>query len=278
MGNVLAEPWGPASDAVSRYEAHSFTNLAPGFHRGLPSRSLTFRFSIGEPAEITGMPDPTQPPGTYFAFVGGLHSAPARVEHTGSGCGIGMDVSPLAARRLFGLPAGPLGSVVVDLDELLGTSLASELCDRLHAHDTWTARFAVLNEALCRIVLARNDVPPPRPEVVETWRCIVESRGTTTVEALARHVGWSRRHLASQFRSEIGVSPKQAIRVLRFETACSLLLSGGDQSLAAVAAATGFYDQSHLTREWGELAGCSPSEWLAEEFHDPPRQPGVSEA
>jgi AraC-like DNA-binding protein len=33
-----------------------------------------------------------------------------------------------------------------------------------------------------------------------------------------------------------------------------------------VAAVCGFYDQAHLNREWRELAGCSPTTWLAEEL------------
>jgi AraC-like DNA-binding protein len=37
------------------------------------------------------------------------------------------------------------------------------------------------------------------------------------------------------------------------------------RGLADVAAECGFYDQAHLTREWHDLAGCTPTTWLAEE-------------
>lgn len=97
-----------------------------------PAVVLTFRFSLDGETEISAMPDPTQSPAAYDAFVGGLHVAPALVAHDGSGCGIGVDVSPLSARRLFGVPAGALGSVVVGLSDLFGSSVSSELCERLH--------------------------------------------------------------------------------------------------------------------------------------------------
>lgn len=269
-GHVFCLPSGVAGEVARRYEAHAFCGLAAGFHRGLPSRALTFRFSLGEPTEITSMPDPGQPSETFLAFVGGLHSSPALIAHSGSGRGIGIDVSPLASRRLFGIPAGSLASVVVALDDLIGETVTTELCDRLHSAATWPERFGVLDEVLARVTRGHEPRSPP-PEVVEAWRCIVASRGGTSVEALAAHVGWSRRHLTSRFNTEIGLSPKVAIRVIRFEWACELLISDRDASLADVAAQVGFYDQSHLNREWSDLAGCSPTAWLAEELHDPPR-------
>lgn len=67
------------------------------------------------------------------------------------------------------------------------------------------------------------------------------------------------------------MGPKAVIRVVRFEYACELLLARQSRSLAEVAADAGYYDQSHLTREWSDLAGCTPTAWLAEAFHDPPR-------
>ena len=269
-GEVIALPAGRASRVVRRYEAHWFSGWPPGLHRGLPSRALTFRFNLDTPAEILSMPDPAQPPSSFFGFVGGLHSRPAMVAHSGSGQGFGVDVSPLASRKLFGLPAGSLSSMVVDLADLWGTQAAEELLERLHAAANWPERFGLVDEMFGRVLSSREDVRLPA-EVVEAWRCIVASRGRVSIEALAAHVRWSRRHLASRFKAEVGLSPKSVGRVVRFEHACELLLKAEPRSLAEVAAQAGYYDQPHLTREWSDLAGCTPTAWLAEEFHDPPR-------
>lgn len=53
---------------------------------------------------------------------------------------------------------------------------------------------------------------------------------------------------------------------MRFEAAHRLLRERQRPGLADVAVRCGYYDQAHLHREWREPAGCTPAQWLAEEF------------
>ena len=75
-------------------------------------------------------------------------------------------------------------------------------------------------------------------------------------------MGWSDRHLAREFRREIGLTPKAAARVIRFDRARRLLPR---HSGAVVAAECGYADQAHLIREFVAFTGLSPTRWLAEE-------------
>ena len=92
----------------------------------------------------------------------------------------------------------------------------------------------------------RDAVPP---EVTEAWRLLRATGGRCRVDDVARRVGWSRRHLAGRFAAEHGIGPKQAARLMRFEHARGLVLSGG--RLADVAARTGYADQA----PWPATAG-----------------------
>jgi len=60
----------------------------------------------------------------------------------------------------------------------------------------------------------------------------------------------------------IGVTPKMAASVIRFEQAASAL-SSKQSSLVDLAAAYGYADQSHLTRKFVRFAGDTPAAYAA---------------
>ena len=88
--------------------------------------------------------------------------------------------------------------------------------------------------------------------------------GRLAVADLARELGCSRRHLARRVGEEVGLGPKAFARVLRFRRAAGRLADPSGPSPAAVAAACGYSDQAHLTREVTALAGLPPAALRAE--------------
>jgi AraC-like DNA-binding protein len=260
--STTGRPAPPLRSFVDQYIGYRQEGFAPGLHRGLPSRHLTFIVSLADPVDIAGMPDAAQRPASYQAFLGGLHAAPATIRHDGTQVGVSIQLTPLGARALLGVPAGALAWSVVDLEDVIGRP-AHELVERLAAAPPGAARFAVLDDVLSRRLC---EPAGPSPETVQAWERLVASGGSVDVRTLAREVGWSRRHLSERFRTELGLPPKVLARVLRFERARRLLERPERPSLADVAVVCGYYDQAHLNREWRELAGCSPGVWLAEEL------------
>ena len=192
------------------------------------------------------------------AFAG---ETPGEIVHDGVQHGVQLELTPLGARSLLGLPAAALGPAVVDLGEFLGPD-ARELVERMTAVPAWADRFAVLDEVLPR---RPHHSATPMPAVARAWDRIVASGGADRIGDVADEVGYSRRHLADRFIREYGLTPKDVARVVRFERSKLLLQRRDRPTLAAVAAIAGYYDQAHLAREWRDLAGCPPSAWLAAE-------------
>ena len=264
---------------ISWYTGYRQAGVAPAVHRGLPSPFLTVIFTLDEPLEIAAHPDPGQPGGRYDTLVGGLHTAPALITHDGRQSGIQIGMSPLGARALLGVPAGELTSLDVEGADVLGP-LAAHISERLKEPADWPRRFEILNELLLdragagagagAAATEPGAVPGISREVRYAWQALLRSGGRIGVAQLAADTGWSDRHLRAQFRLEIGLTPKAAARVIRFDRARRRLTSrvraGGAPDLAELAADGGYYDQAHLDREFAALAGCAPTAWLAQEF------------
>jgi AraC-like DNA-binding protein len=276
-------PAGPLRRYVAWYTGYRQRGVPPARHRGLPSPYLTLIVTLDEPLTIEAHPDPGQPPGEFGTLLGGLHSAPALITHAGAQSGIQVALRPLGARALLGLPAGELAALDLPAEAVLG-GVCAELRDRIRAAAGWPERFAVLDEILLRSAglnsaglnsagLRRvGSSPQIAPEVGWAWHELLREGGTLRVSDLAAETGWSERHLTSRFRTEIGLAPKAAARVIRFDRArkrlVNQLTAGGDYLLADLAADCGYFDQAHLAREFRALAGCPPSQWLAEEFRN----------
>ena len=253
----MARPHPALRHLVRRYIGYRQDGVTLPRHRGLPSGSITLIVSLAEPIRFADGPGAG---GRHLeSLVGGLHLRPAVIEQDPYQHGMHIELNPLGVHALLGVPATALTSEVVGTDDLpvrWGRGLAGRLAEL----PGWDARFALLDRefrAALRPVTLTG-------EIQWAWRNLRASHGSYPVAGLAGEVGWSRRHFTERFGREVGLPPKQAARLIRFERSTGLIRAG--RPLAEVAAEGGFYDQAHLTNEWRALAGCTPGTWIAEEL------------
>lgn len=262
---ALRRPHELLAPYVSGYTGYRLTGFAPGEHKGLPSRHLTFIVQFDAPLQLVMDPGGRAEVQQFDALLSGLHTRPAVIRHDGTQHGVQLHLTPAGARALFGFPAGEVAADAVALEDAWGAT-GRELVDRLATVTTWPERFAVLDSVLLRAAAGRAEVPSAaRPETTEAWRQLVATDGRIDVRSLADQVGWSRRHLTGQFTAEFGFGPKEMARVLRFERSKQLFTRPGHATLATIAAECGYADQAHMAREWRGFAGASPTRWLAGE-------------
>lgn len=259
--HVTGTPALPLRPFVTRYTGYRYEGFPAGVHAGLPSQHLTFIVSLGDPIDVGVLHEPTLSRERFDALLGGLHTRPAAIHHTGDQYGVQLDVTPHGARALFGMPAAEVVDTNVAMDRVLGR-LTVELIDRLHETSTWAHRFTVIDDVLSRALTQSHDV---RPQVAHAWRRMVASGGGVEVADLATEVGYSRRHLTELFRREYGLAPKTFGRVVRFDRARRMLAAGTHPTLGALAHAAGYADQAHMDRDWRQFAGASPTRWLSDE-------------
>lgn len=202
------------------------------------------------------------------AFVVGNQSRPSLTQLGGHQHGVQVELSAGAALALLG-PVGELNNVAVPIEEVLDR-WAVRLVEQLGHAATWEERFTLLDG-----VFSALDIPDGEgisPEVSWLRRQLVASGGQARVEPLMDETGWSRRLVTERFRTQLGLAPKAYARIVRFQRAVGLLGGVRDgHTLADVAIECGYYDQSHLTRDFVALAGCTPTALMAEYTG----QPGV---
>ncbi|HUR07069.1 MAG TPA: helix-turn-helix domain-containing protein [Nonomuraea sp.] len=188
---------------------------------------------------------------------------PGDLRATGWGVGelLQIRLDPVAVAALLGASA-ELSGTVATLEDVWGRD-AGRVEDRLRAAASWDERFAIAADILGRRLGAH---PPVDSQVAHAWRRTLTSRGRVRVDGLADEVGWSRKRLWSRFRSQLGITPKRAAGLVRFDHVAHLLAAG--HAAARVAAESGYVDQSHLHREVATFAGLTPTAlavapWLA---------------
>lgn len=262
----LRRPHPALAHCVVRYLGYREHSGTPVRRRQAPGASCTLILGLGPPIRLHGPAGPSLP----VSFLAGMHDGPVLTEFTGHQYGLQVDLRPLGVFALLGRPMPELTNVAPQLTELDVPELAG-LPTRLAEEPDWPRRFALLDDVLlCRLDAS---AARPDPEVAWAWRRLVRSAGRVGVQELADDTGWSRRHLLTRFRGQVGLAPKTTARVLRFHHASRLLApasvysgtpSIAQPSISDVAATCGYADQSHLVREFHALAGCTPTEYLAE--------------
>ncbi|PSL00242.1 AraC-like DNA-binding protein [Murinocardiopsis flavida] len=240
-----------------------------GVHRGLPSSTVSITIPAGDAFEVEWV-DRSGSPTRLHGVVAGLHLDAAELRQVGCTRGVYLTLSPLGASALLGLPASALAGHAVDLADV--APALADLPERLAACRTWPQRRALVERSLLTGLSRHGEHADHR----ELRAALAALSGTTRVQEAARLLGYSRRRLSTAVRNEFGVTPKEYQRLVRFETARGRLAATdaggggrvgeiGADGLAAVAAASGFADQAHFTREWRAMAGCTPTEWLRTE-------------
>ena len=171
---------------------------------------------------------------------------------------MGVHFKPGGAFPFLGPAADELLDTHVSLQDIWGCG-ALEIRERVSAERTAARRFQILQDALLSRLVRRSERHPAVLSALDYFR---RDSSRAVVGKLARDLGLSNRRFIDVFNFEVGVKPKLFVRIRRFQRVLQQVNHLPLVDWAQLALEQGYFDQSHLIRDFVAFSGISPADYL----------------
>ncbi|MCF2536252.1 helix-turn-helix domain-containing protein [Streptomyces sp. FB2] len=238
---------------LSGVPRHRRMNIPP-----MPSAHLFL--NLGDPVLLRDSAPGVPPAVLAEGWFMGLWARRFVVEYPARVRLVGVHFKPWGLAPFVGVPASELRDRWVPVDTVWRRSvdgIRNRIGDTGSAADTLDVLEAEL--------LSRLAEAPPRglDLVLHAGGRLVASGGAVPVGALAADAGVSGNHLAAQFKAHAGVTPKRLARIYRFARLILSVDARHPTGWPELAHTAGYFDQAHLSREFKDFTGHTPTEYLA---------------
>jgi AraC-like DNA-binding protein len=226
--------------------------------RILPSGTFELVFNLrDDELRIYGPAQGDQYRSFAGALISGPYAGPFMTDTAEEASIIGVHFRPGGACPVLGLTGGEFANAHVALENVWGRA-AAELREQLCALSRPAERFELLEE---RLVARLSDSRTRHGAVRCALGWFARTHGRVRVCDVAEAVDLSQRRFIELFTMEVGLTPKLFGRVQRFQRAIALARDATEPEWAQIAAECGYFDQSHLIRDFAEFAGMSPADY-----------------
>ena len=181
-----------------------------------------------------------------------------------------VEVDYPKSTQLFGVcfkPAGITAFTRVPLEELtdrrveiarIETLFDKSFCETLSEKQSIAEIIAHTNSCLLKQF---SCLYPADRQIIRAVDLIRLSKGQLSLAKVASEVCLCQRHFERKFKSAIGVSPKTFAKIFRFNNALQCMKKYPDKDLLTIALACGYYDHTHLSKDFKSLSGDTPSDF-----------------
>lgn len=192
-------------------------------------------------------------------WVSGLRRSPIVVGTPGPMSIIGVRFKLFGGYRFLGVPMHEITDQVIDATGILGNSIM-RLRDRIACAPTPAERFSLFEDYLVRSMGEPTRDEPLLNHVVQR---ISQEHFAGRIAGVEQELGVSDKQVRRLFRDYIGLSPKSVYRICRFQRTLTHLEGAATIDWALIAARFGYFDQSHMIKEFNTLTDSSPAEYLS---------------
>jgi AraC-like DNA-binding protein len=171
---------------------------------------------------------------------------------------VSIRFSAQGAYHFFGMPMKEIANGIVDL-KLVWSNLAKEIEERIAESRNTEQRVSRIQQYLV-MQLSKNGKADLT--VDHCLNLIYATKGQIRVEDLSTTTGMSNRQLVRKFNNNIGLSPKEFSRIIKFISSLHYLKQNSSTNLSVAAHNCGYYDQAHFIHDFKEYSGLTPGQFL----------------
>ena len=195
------------------------------------------------------------------AWVSGVRTRPITIP---SGQGSRMLVVAFKKGKAFPFypfPMSELVDTVADADLVFGSNFRN-LREQLLAAKSIERMFEFVEGFLLRQAgdAICEDIANQRMD--HALSSILHKPTLQRLHQLSREIGYSQKHFIDLFRRKVGVSPKQYLKIIRFQKAISIIENTTSFPWSQVALESGYYDQAHFIHDFKLFSGFTPNEYI----------------
>jgi AraC-like DNA-binding protein len=240
------------------YFEHQSQSNDEGFERVTPDGTVELNFSLEAPFERKENNESISLKNS--SYIVSRLNAHYYVKPKGNVRFIGVRFYPWGIHPFLKIPMTELADQMHTIDDIFGKDIY-EVQMLIYETTCQFDAFRIVEDFLIKRLSANN---APDEMVIDLSRKICSSTNHVGLSVLLDNYALSNRRIEQRFKQAIGVSPKNFMKLIRFQRVLNSLYTTDKNNLTSITYESGYFDQSHFIRDFKAFTGIIPSEYIRE--------------
>jgi AraC-like DNA-binding protein len=165
------------------------------------------------------------------------------------------------AHPFYDFPMTELADAVMDADLIFGQKIHI-LREQLLYSKSIRKMFLLVEKFLLGQAGASLHTNTPSECVEYAVSNIARQPTLLEFQQISSQIGYSQKHFIDLFKRQVGVPPKQYLKIMRFQKALMEIETKAPIHWSRIAMESGFYDQAHFINDFKNFSGFTPNEYM----------------
>jgi AraC-like DNA-binding protein len=194
------------------------------------------------------------------SFISGISNSYADVTTNGETGMVCITFHPFGAYNFFNFPLFEIENQNISLDCIFGNE-SNEVYEQFCAAQFLNERIAIIENFL----MSKLKVPDRRDSLLlkSGIDLINRSNGQIRTTSLSEKLCITPKTLERKFSAMVGKTPKQFMRIVRFQNILNTFSTASSMILTEIAYANGYFDQAHFIKDFKSFSGYTPKDFFA---------------